>query len=190
MDDLIIASLGRERVKRNEKLSYHTFSKIGGPARLFYIATTQKELINALGIANDLRVSFFILGAGTKILIPDKGLDTFVIQNKTSLIKVGSFKGKVGREGLGIEEASLEVDSGVLLTKFNEYLKSQKFKSIDYYSSLNSSIGGSVFIDPIIKQVVQSLKVWESGEIITIPVEDLVINKHVVLSLTIKVRAI
>lgn len=189
-EKLIVSTLGRERVKVGEELSYHTYSKIGGPARLFYVVTNQKEFVNTLDVVNDLRLNFFVLGAGTKILIPDKGLDAFVIKNKTSAIKIGSFKGKVGRDGLGIEEASLEVDSGVVLSKLSEYLKGQRFKEIDYYSSPNSTIGGSLFIDPILKECVQSIKVWESGEVITIQPDELVINKHIVLSLTINVRAI
>src|SRR6266542_3434036 len=119
MDDkikLLTFALGQERVKLNEKLSYHTFSKLGGPAKAFYIATSQKELILALDTSLELKIPYLILGSGTKILPSKNGFEGLVIKNRTSSIKIGGVKGKVSAKGIGVEEALVEVDSGVSLS--------------------------------------------------------------------------
>src|SRR5690349_14276111 len=98
---LIVAQLGEERVKFKENLSYHTYTKIGGEAEFFYIATNQNELSGVLDLAFELKVPFLILGGGTKIIIPEGGFEGLVIKNRTSSIKISGIKGKVGKEGVG-----------------------------------------------------------------------------------------
>src|SRR3989344_3859314 len=71
---ILKSTFGAERIKFDEKLSHHTFSKLGGPAEAFYIATSQKELISILDSVNQLKVPYFIFGGGTKIMISDKGI--------------------------------------------------------------------------------------------------------------------
>ncbi len=187
--NLLTQVLGSDRIKYNEKLSYHTFSKRGGPAELFYIATTKRELINVLDNAKQLDIPTFLIGSGTKVLVSEKGIKGLVIKNRTNDIKVGGIKGKVGREGIGIEEALVEVDSGVSLNRLNEFLKSQKLKEINGFSSLKSSIGGALFLDPQLRGLVQKISVWDACEVYDIEIKSLNRNKHIILSTVLKVKA-
>ena len=184
---LLVNTLGSERVKLNEKLSHHTFSKIGGPAKYFYIATNQNELQRVLNLAYQLDIPIFVLGNGTKFLTSAQGIKGLVVKNRTSQIKIGGVKGKVSQKGLGIEEALVEVDSGVSLGKLNEFLKSQGLKEIINLNSLNATIGGSLQLDPNLDQTIQKIKVWEQGEILEIDFIDLKRIRQVVLSVVLKI---
>lgn len=186
---IIRVSLGPERVKLSEKLSYHTFTKIGGPAECFYIATTQSELIEALNMAHELEVPLCVFGSGTKMLITETGLSGLTIKNRTTQIKISGIKGKVGRAGLGVDEALLEVDSGVTIGKLNEYIETQNLKPLSTFSSSHSTIGGTIFLDPNLQNLTQTIKVWEDGNVLEIDSIDLKRNKQIVISAVFKIKA-
>ncbi len=187
--NILIQIFGIERIKIDELLKYHTFSKLGGPAEIFYIATTQKELINILNTGYELKLPLFVFGNGTKILISEKGMKGLVIRNRTSAIKISGIKGKIGRGGLGIEEALIEVDSGVSLSKLNDFLSEQHLKKFQGFSSLKATLGGSLLIDPQFEEIVSNIKIWEDGEIFDSKLKDLKRYGQVVISAILKVKA-
>lgn len=191
MDDkikLVKQVLGPERVKLNEKLSHHTFAKTGGPAQIFYIATSLKELINALNLADQLLLNYYVIGAGTKMLISNQGLSGLVIRNRTNQVKISGVKGKVDRSGLGVEEAFVEVDSGTSLGKLNEFLRQQRLQKISGLSSDKSSVGGAIFLDPNLQQLVQKIRVWQRGELLDIGMGGLKRGAQVVLQVFLKIK--
>lgn len=184
---LISQSIGSERIKFKESLKSHTFSKSSGTAQGFYIVTTQAELVQILDLTFDLKIPFFIIGSGTKILISSeiKGL---TIKNRSSALKVAGVKGKISRTGLGVAEMFIEADSGVSLAKLNDFLVTQSLQAIDGFSSLKSTIGGSIFLDPILRSSVQSLKVWSEGDVLEVKLDELM-RSMVVLSVLFKFKA-
>ncbi len=186
---LLEIELGKERVKRDEPLTYHTYYKSGGPAEVFYIATNEKELVKVLDLCVELKLSHFIIGGGTKLFISNQGIKGVVIKNRTSNIKISSIKGKVGRAGIGIEEAMVEMDSGVSIGKLNSFLDEQKLSQIKTSSPDPSSLGGAIFIDPSIQNASTRVKVWEKGSVFDLDFFDLRINSQVVLSMILKVKA-
>lgn len=186
---ILSSTFGPERIKFKELLKYHTFSKLGGPAEAFYIATNQKELTQILDSVTQLKIPYFIFGNGTKILISEQGMNGLVIRNRTSAIKISGIKGKVGKFGLGIEEALLEVDSGVSLGKMNEFLNGQNLQTFEGFSSLHATLGGAIFLDPMLQNIVTSVKVWENEAVFDISVTEIKRQGQVVLSMVIKVKA-
>lgn len=67
-------------VQENIRLAPFTTFQIGGKARYFIEAETEKEIIEALNFAveNDFKV--FILGGGSNILVSDEGFDGLVLK--------------------------------------------------------------------------------------------------------------
>lgn len=181
-------SLGSERIKFNESLYYHTFSKSEGRAQAFYIATTRRELVKALDLADELKIPIFVIGSGTKLFVSSTGLLGLVIKNRSSDVRTLGVKGKVGKKGVGVEEATIEVDSGMSLRKLNEYLKVQKLQEVDGFSSLHSTIGGAIFLDPILKRRVLQVEVWYQGNVLRIDLSKLN-RQHIVLCATFKFKA-
>ena len=71
----------RRIVRRNEPLAPYTTFKIGGPADLFFEATSADALANAVLAARETGVPYFVLGLGANVLIGDRGFRGLVIRN-------------------------------------------------------------------------------------------------------------
>ena len=61
------------RLKRDEPLAPYTTFRIGGPADLFYDATSADDLANAIPAARQAAMPYFVLGLGANILVGDEG---------------------------------------------------------------------------------------------------------------------
>ena len=77
----LAARLDRSRLRRAEPLAPYTTFRIGGPADLFYDATSADDLANAVLVARELALPYFVLGLGANILVGDKGVRGLVIHN-------------------------------------------------------------------------------------------------------------
>ena len=190
---LIINLFGENRFKRDELLIYHTFLKLGGFAKLFFIAFTQNEIIKIIKTCHDLDVPYIFYGIGSKINFSNLGFEGVVIQNRTKNIDILSIKGKVSKEkgnvGVGVDQAVLEVESGVSVKKLAEYLDSHGFVK-DEFVSVPGSIGGNIFVNKSLQQRAQSIKIMhQDGNIDIIASSDLSLRKHIVLSLALRVKA-
>lgn len=186
---LIIDSFGKDRFKFDEPIKDYTFSGLGGPAKLFFIAFTTSELVKIINMCRQLKLSFFIFGTGSKIMISDLGLDGLVIKNRTKKIEVISIKGKATRVGVGVEEALVEADSGVSLAKFMEFLKEQGLTD-EEFSNIPGSIGGNLFISKILQSRVESIKVLGlDDDILEIEPNELRLRRHIILSTVFRIKA-
>lgn len=71
---------GMVRFKKNILLKNHTTFRIGGRARYFSEAKTKKDLIEAINLAKEMKLPFFILGGGSNLLVSDRGYRGLVIK--------------------------------------------------------------------------------------------------------------
>jgi hypothetical protein len=90
--ETLIKALGENRAKRNEPLSLHTTLGIGGPTDIFYEALDSNELVGAVRLARNLGLGVTVIGAGSNILVGDKGIRGLTIRNSSKRIAVGSRK--------------------------------------------------------------------------------------------------
>lgn len=187
--DLIVQSYGVERIHINEPISNHTQNQLGGIADSLFVATTEPELVEILNTAHDLSLPNIVIGSGTKSLISEKGIRGLVIKNKTNNMKVVAIKGKVGREGIGVEEASVEASSGVTISALNDFLLENNLQPIEGSSNVSGSIGGSILSDNSLSSVTEKLRVWEQKDIYEIEPFEFKKMKHVILGLILKVKA-
>ena len=74
--------------QKNVSLAKYTTFKIGGPAKYFYIAKTSKQIINAVKLTQELKISYFILGGGSNILISDRGFNGLAIKTESRKFKI------------------------------------------------------------------------------------------------------
>src|SRR2546423_8404302 len=100
----LITRLDAKRLKRNEPLAQYTTFKIGGPADLFYDATSADDLAGAVTAARHLGIEYFVLGLGANILIGDRGFRGLVIRNTSSHLKF-------------LDDGQLWVESGAVMAK-------------------------------------------------------------------------
>ena len=186
---LIVDSFGKDRFKFEEEIKDYTELKVGGKAKLFFIAFTVKELIKMITMCRELKLNFFLFGTGSKIMISDSGFDGLIIKNRTKNFHIISVKGKVSKFGIGIEEALVEVESGMSMKKFSESLNYEKLQS-EMFSNMPGSIGGNLFISNLLQRSVKSIKVldWKS-DIWDIEPKELSLKKHIVLSSIFRIKA-
>ena len=186
---LIIDSFGTDRFKANESLKEYTALKVGGPAKLLFVSFTNTELTRLIKMCRELKVPFFLFGTGSKMMISDAGFEGIVIKNRTKNIQTISVKGKVTKFGIGVQEALIEVDAGVSINKFCEYLDSQKLEMMGFLG-LPGSIGGNIFLSRFLQASVKSIKILDSvSDIEQISAEELNPKKHIVLSAVFRVKA-
>lgn len=186
---LIVDSFGSEKFKFNVPLLEYTALRVGGPAKLFFIAFTNLELIKLIKMCRELKLPYFLFGSGSKMMISDLGFNGLVIKNRTKNIQTISVKGKVTKYGIGVEEALIEVDSGVSINRFCEYLEVQGLNNRGFLD-LPGTIGGNLFLSRFLQESVKSIKILDSAsEIDEIDAERLSLKKHIILSAVFRVKA-
>lgn len=186
---LIVDSFGKDRFKYNELLKDYTDSGFGGPAKVLFIAFTDRELIKVVEMCRDLKVPYFLFGTGSKIMISDSGFNGLVIKNRTKNIQTVSVKGKVTKFGIGVEEALIEVESGVSMKRFVEYLTSQRLQSAEF-AGIPGSIGGNLFLSRFLQNRTKSITVLDSKlKICQVNIGTLSPKEHIIISATFKIKA-
>lgn len=124
---------------------YTTFN-IGGPADYFLEARTQDDLVQAVMIARQLSLPFFILGGGSNILIGDKGFRGLVIRNSTHNIVVKGAKGVISA-GIKTGNVYVEADSGVPFNLLVRFTVDEALEGLEMHLGLPGSVGGAVFMN-------------------------------------------
>ena len=185
---LLADSFGSDKVKLNEPVSEHTALHLGGSAELFFVATHIREIVRMVELAKSLKIPVIVFGTGSKMIISDKGFDGVIIKNRTASIVIVGVKGKVSKEGIGVSEAMVEVESGVSISKLIEFLKKQGLNT-DLLNEVKGSLGGNLFLTKALLDQTQKIKVIdETGDITEIEKEDLSLQKHIILSAVLKFR--
>ena len=77
-----------KNLQKNILLKNHTTFKIGGPAKYFFKAKTNEDLMEAIKWAKERNLLFFILGGGSNLLVSDKGFDGLTIKCQMSNVKI------------------------------------------------------------------------------------------------------
>lgn len=192
MDDkfkLLISELGETRVKRNIIITELLQNKLGGAASFFYIATSEKELIKAVYLCHELKISFLIIGSGSKITLSEEGFLGLVIKNRADDLRIFGIKGKVSKSGLGVEEALIEAGSGVSLKKLNEYVRAQGLEDLEGFETSLNSLGGSFYTTLELREKSQQIKVLNSHAQIQIKQENELSEKDIILSVVFKLKS-
>ena len=128
----MVTRLDAKRLKRNEPLAQYTTFRIGGPADLFYDATSTDDLAGAVTAARDLGIDYFVLGLGANILIGDKGFRGLVIRNTSSHLKF-------------LEDGRLWVESGAVMAKLIPLAVARGLSGLEHYVGIPSTVGGAVW---------------------------------------------
>jgi len=105
--------------------------QIGGPAKYFFVAKTEKKLIEAMLWAKDKKIKCKIIGEGSNIVASDKGYHGLIIQNSIKHIQTTNNKVNVG--------------SGKNLLKFIFKLNSLGLTGMEKMAGIPGTIGGAIY---------------------------------------------
>jgi len=124
------------KVKKRLLLKQHTTFNIGGPAR-FYIEPKDSDDLKLLLIsAKRDNIPIWVIGAGSNILVNDKGLNGVVVRLNSAAFKKISF-----RCGL------LEVDAGVSLSRLIEFTKKTNLSGAEFLVGIPGTVGGAIIMN-------------------------------------------
>ena len=120
----------KSKIYFDYNIGKHTWFKTGGNAKIFIIAENSSELeIIFNEIENE---NFYILGAGSNLLIRDKGFNGIII--------------KLGKEfnNINITDDKLEVGASTLDINLSKFAYQNSIEGLEFYSGIPGSLGGAV----------------------------------------------
>ncbi|MDP3710667.1 MAG: UDP-N-acetylmuramate dehydrogenase [bacterium] len=117
-------------IKENIPIAPYTVYKIGGPAIFFVEIKNSEELKEALNFAVDKNLPFFILGAGSNVLISDQGFNGLVI--------------KISGGNIKVDGESLMIDSGVMMARAVAESAKAGLTGFEWGIGVPGTVGGSV----------------------------------------------
>ncbi len=118
-------------LKKNILLKNYTTFKIGGPAEFFLIANRKEDVLRAVTLAKKLKLSIFVLGGGSNLLVSDKGVKGLVIKLKNNKIEL-------------LKNNIISADAGVELGKLVEFSINHSLEGLEWAGGLPGSLGGAV----------------------------------------------
>lgn len=119
-------------IQENMPLALYSVFKIGGPARFFAVVKTKDELIEALQFAKEKNQPFFMLGAGSNILVSDNGFNGLGIKNELNAILVDE------------DARTIRADAGVSMPRLVAEAAKKSIAGFEWGIGIPGSIGGSV----------------------------------------------
>lgn len=142
----------RGEIKFNEPMSDHTSLKIGGPAEIMVFPEDPVSLKNVFAAAAKEKIPFFVLGAGTNLLVRDGGTEGIAVSLRAfkriemiqNIEKIAPhlLQGKYSEAMTGFF-----VESGVALSSLINFTKKQGYAGIEALAGIPGSFGGAVYMN-------------------------------------------
>lgn len=157
-------------VRANEPMSRHTSFRIGGPARLMALPKSAIQAKAAVLAAREANILPFFLGNGSNLLVPDEGVERFLIQPA----------GRYSADPLNRvweENGQLCAGGGVSLAMLANAAQGRALTGLEFASGIPGSVGGGVVMNAgayggEMAQVLVSVTALDlDGSIQTIPAE-------------------
>ena len=151
LDKQIADYLPDLRVACDEPMSRHICFRIGGPARRMAFPERGEQLVLLMGFAEDCGARPLVIGNGTNLLAPDRGLDRLVVNTSA-----------MSRVELGPEPYTIQAEAGVSLARLADFACKQGLTGLEFAHGIPGTLGGAVCMnagayDGEMKQVVRSV---------------------------------
>ena len=120
------------RVVLNEQLADHTSMHIGGPATYLVDVYAMKALKRVLQIVRKHNMRYFLIGAGTNLLVADQGYNGVVI-------RLGGVFKRITRQG-----DRFSGGGGLLVSDFLDATRSKGYGGAEFLAGIPGTLGGAV----------------------------------------------
>lgn len=178
-------------LQENISLAPHTIYKIGGPARFFIEINNSEEFREALLFSLEKRIPFFVIGAGSNILVSDEGFSGLIIKAKD---------GELLAEG-----ERVTVGAGVMMARAVMESAKAGLSGFEWGIGVPGTVGGAVrgnagCFGGEIKDVVEEVEIFDASKATSYKLQainckfgyrDSIFKKHpewVILSATLKLK--
>ena len=125
-----------ENISNNTKLSNYSWFNLGGPAEYFFKPKNKEQLIEFLEENRQNKLKLTILGAGSNLLIRDKGI-------KGVVIKLGLPFSEIKL----IDKDIIEAGAAALDRKVANFAKDNGIGNLEFLSCIPGSLGGAIIMN-------------------------------------------
>lgn len=127
------AALGKQ-VQEDALLAPYTSARIGGPADALVTVRSANELARAVEVCWEHGLPYRLLGAGSNVLVSEKGVRGVVILNRARSVEF-------------IEGAEKHVwaESGVIFSNLARRAASLGYSGLEWASTVPGTVGGAVY---------------------------------------------
>ncbi len=115
-----------------EPMSRHTTFRVGGPVSLMALPRSAQQAAAAVRAAAAEGIVPIFLGNGSNLLVPDEGIDAFVIKTVHGL------------ENISAEGTWITAESGVLLSRLAVFARDCGLTGLEFAHGIPGSLGGAV----------------------------------------------
>ena len=143
-----------------EALANHTTFRLGGPARRFVEATTEKQLIDTVADCDSRGEPVLVLGGGSNVLIADEGFDGTAVKVATRGVRA---------EAADCSGAQLEVAAGETWDDLVARAVAAQWSGMETLSGIPGSVG-AVPIQNVgaygaeVATLIQRVRTWDRAE--------------------------
>jgi UDP-N-acetylmuramate dehydrogenase len=121
-----------KKIGQSIPLREHANFKVGGQADYFFAASSLPEFVQALRIARQHDIPFYVIGGGYNLLFDDGGFRGLIIKNCVRGIEK---KGK----------ANIEVLSGTPIRELLSFCVANDMEGFEFLAGIPGTMGGAVF---------------------------------------------
>ena len=163
----LAAVLGQEKVLAEEPMKKHTTFRVGGPADLFVMPSSEEEVKAAAAICDEEKVPYYIVGNGSNLLVSDKGYRGVIIQLYKEISRIR------------VEDNVIYAQAGASLAKIANTALESSLTGFEFAAGIPGTIGGACVMNAgayggEMKDVLLEVRVMTSdGEVIVLPKEKL-----------------
>ncbi|HAV14996.1 MAG TPA: hypothetical protein DCX25_01580 [Candidatus Pacebacteria bacterium] len=143
--------------QEHEKLSNHTYFKIGGPAEVFIVVRETQLLADLVSLCVKEHIHFIIFGGGSNVLVTDDLIPGLVIKNLTQGVRIEKTP----------DGGSIFVESGVPTNVLVRRAIDEGLAGLEYFLGVPGSVGGAVYnnshyMNQLIGEHIESIDVIEA----------------------------
>ncbi len=144
MENKIFSELKNEGVEIifNEELKKHTTLKIGGPAKCFLTIKSKQQLVKVLKILNYYKEKYFIIGAGSNLLVSDEGYDGFILKLAGDFVSIKT----ISNNGTHVYSGA-----GTMLAMLTKYCIENSLGGLEKLFGIPGTIGGAIWMNAGVK---------------------------------------
>ena len=118
-----------------EPFAKHCSMKVGGPVRAIACPGDAFVLSKICAFLKRRGISPFILGNGTNVIVPDEGLDIFIISTE-----------RLNKMWIQ-EDGSLYAEAGNSLARVSQYAQTNGLAGLEFASGIPGTLGGGVLMN-------------------------------------------
>lgn len=128
-------NFAQDKLLFGEYMSKHTTFKIGGPAALMLLPSSDADIASALEIAKNIGAPTLVIGGGSNLLVSDNGLDAVVIKIAKNF------------SNIAVEDNALIAQSGVSLASLAAYAYQHSLTGLEFAAGIPGTLGGAVYMN-------------------------------------------